>query len=59
MRDIRELEKTAEDSEETMSRNAPPEIEIKWPGGSLRAVGVPALVLVAGLAIAYLAMLWS
>jgi hypothetical protein len=42
-----------------MPRKAPPELEIKWPGGSLRAVGVPALVLVATVAIAYLAAFWS
>ncbi|MCE3248534.1 MAG: hypothetical protein K0R41_2359 [Geminicoccaceae bacterium] len=42
-----------------MPRKAPPELEIKCPGGALRAVGCPALVLVAGVAIAYLAVLWS
>lgn len=30
-----------------MTRRVPPEIEVRWPGGSLRAVGVPALVLIA------------
>jgi hypothetical protein len=39
-----------------MARRVPAEIEVKWPGGSLRAVGIPALVLVAFLGILYLAM---
>jgi hypothetical protein len=39
-----------------MTRKAPPEVELKWTNGSFRAVGEPALILVAVLAIAYLAM---
>jgi hypothetical protein len=39
-----------------MARKVPPEIEVRWPGGSLRVVGVPALVLVAVLGIDYLLM---
>lgn len=44
-------------AEDIMTRKAPPEIELKWTTGSFRAVGVPALVLVAALVIAYLAAL--
>lgn len=39
-----------------MARRVPVEIEVKWPGGSIRAAGIPALVLVAFLGILYLAM---
>jgi hypothetical protein len=39
-----------------MTRRVPPEIDFRWPGGSFRAVGIPALVLVAVLGIGYLVM---
>lgn len=39
-----------------MTHKAPPEIEVKWPGGSFRAVGELTLILVAIVAIAYLVM---
>jgi hypothetical protein len=37
-----------------MDHRAPPEIEFRWLGGSLRAVGVPALFVVAVLGTGYL-----
>jgi hypothetical protein len=43
-----------------MTRKTPPEVEVKWQGGSFRAVGELALILlamlVAVLGIAYLTM---
>jgi hypothetical protein len=39
-----------------MTRKAPPEIEVKWPGGSFRAAGELALILVAIVGVAFLMM---
>jgi hypothetical protein len=36
-----------------MTRKTPPEVEVKWQGGSFRAVGELALILVAALVVVF------